>query len=70
MMPKLPTPETVDGNRLMYTRSQMVEYGEACAVARIMEIDASRAKHNTSGQPKTDIPDFMRGMMGMMGMKP
>lgn len=63
-LPKLPAPETVEGRQL-YTAGQMREYGRVCANAVLCEIDASRIKHNTSGQPKNEIPDFLKGMKGI-----
>jgi len=70
MTPPLPQPITVEGNRLMYTRAQMIDYGQACAEDAMAKIDASRMKHNASGQPKAAPSDEVNRLFKAFGMTP
>ena len=67
-LPPLPTGlerDQTQHGRVYYTMRQMREYGIRCAESAVLDVDKSRAKHNTGGQKQDDTVDFLRGMMGM-----
>ena len=45
-MPDLPTPITVEGNRLMFTRVMLIAYGEACFAAGQQHSQVNQIKPN------------------------
>ena len=57
MSTQLPTgighTDTVQGV-LYYTRDQLIDYGQRCAVDFMAKIDQSRMRHNSSGQTAVD----------------
>ena len=63
-LPKLPTPESVDG-RLLYTAGQMREYGKRCFEAG-MQYEPFEPYVAPKGVPQgSGVVDDLMSMMGM-----
>ena len=58
--PPLPQPVTVEGNRLMFTRAQLIAYGRACFEAGQADKPAPKA------EPSDDVSKLFRAF----GMSP